>query len=159
MINDITITRHGKGYRLSTTQRFPRARDEVFPFFADAGKLEEITPPHLNFQILSPLPINMRCGALIDYKIRLRGIPIHWRTEISIWEPPSRFVDRQLRGPYKWWIHEHTFEECDGQTLATDVVEYGVLCGSLAHPLFVKHDLRKIFQYRQRVLAAKFAST
>jgi ligand-binding SRPBCC domain-containing protein len=95
----------------------PRARDEVFAFFADAGNLERLTPPLLSFSILTPRPIAMRPGTLIDYRLKVRGIPIRWRSEITVWEPPVRFVDEQRKGPYRLWHHTHEFAEQDGGTL------------------------------------------
>ena len=100
-------------------------REQVCEFFADAGNLERITPPQLNFQIITPRPLDIGAGTLIDYWLRLRGLPLRWRTEISVWEPPFRFVDRQLSGPYKQWIHKHTFTELGpSETLIEDEVRY-----------------------------------
>jgi len=131
----------------------PRPREEVFNFFGDARNLQAITPPFLNFVVLTPAPIEMRAGTLIDYKLRVRWIPFRWRTLIREWEPPFRFVDEQLRGPYRQWIHEHTFGERDGGTLARDVVRYSVFGGALIDRLFVRRDVKKIFAYRtQRLL-------
>lgn len=130
----------------------PRPIDEVFPFFADAGNLDAITPPWLHFHIVTPRPIDMKAGALIDYKLRIRGFPITWRTEITHWEPPYRFVDQQLKGPYRQWIHEHTFEEKEGGTIIRDKIDYaapGWLFEPIIHGLFVGPDVRKIFAYRQ----------
>src|SRR5690348_414160 len=109
----------------------PRPRDAVFAFFADADNLETITPPWLRFEILTSKPITMRPGALIDYRLRIHGIPIRWQTEIAEWSPPHRFVDIQLRGPYTLWHHTHTFEEQDGGTLCRDLVRYRPLGGAL----------------------------
>ncbi|MFT5527845.1 MAG: ligand-binding SRPBCC domain-containing protein [Pirellulaceae bacterium] len=145
-------------YQLTSEQRFERPREDVFPFFADAGQLQTITPPWLHFAIESALPIEMRMGALIDYRLRLRGIPIRWRTEISAWEPPFRFVDKQLRGPYSYWHHEHFFEEDGGGTLVRDVVQYRPRGGRVIHALFVKGELLKIFRYRQQVLSEYFGA-
>ena len=152
----IDITKTNRGYRLQTRQCFSHAITEVFPFFADAGNLEEITPDYLNFHIVTPLPIEMRPGALIDYRLRLHLIPIKWRTEITAWEPPHRFVDQQLRGPYKFWHHEHLFSEHSGVTTVTDIVDYGVALGFIMHPLLVSHDLKRIFAYRRAALARHF---
>ncbi len=102
----------------------PRGRDEVFPFFAEARNLEAITPPWLNFEVLTPAPVAMRAGALIEYRIRVHGIPIRWRTEIVEWNAPHRFVDVQLRGPYTLWHHTHTFEGRGGGSLCLDDVRY-----------------------------------
>lgn len=145
---------------LTTQQLLRRPRREVFDFFADAGNLEAITPPSLRFRILTPQPIEMRRGALIDYRLRLRRIPVSWRTEITVWQPPYRFVDEQLRGPYRQWIHEHTFEDHvfdDGEagTRVRDRVQYALplnrLPGTgLIHRWFVRPELERIFEYRQR---------
>jgi ligand-binding SRPBCC domain-containing protein len=110
----------------------------------------------LHFEILTPLPLTMKPGALIDYRLRLYGIPIRWQSKISVWEPPHRFVDRQIRGPYRVWIHEHTFAEVDGGTLVGDTVEYAAPGGMLLQKLFLARDLRRIFAYRQERLRQKF---
>ncbi len=136
-------------YLLSAKTFLPRPRAEVFAFFSDAGNLEALTPPLLRFEILTPRPIDLRPGALIDYQLRLHGVPIRWRTEICVWEPPLRFVDQQLRGPYRLWHHEHRFEEADGGTIATDRVHYAFLPIPGIHRLFVEPDLVRIFKYRQ----------
>src|SRR5277367_5549628 len=101
-------------FTLHNEQWLPRPRSEVFPFFSEARNLEELTPPWLNFEVLTPPPLVMKPGLLIDYRIRVHGIPIRWRTEILTWEPPERFVDTQLSGPYTLWHHTHTFTERDG---------------------------------------------
>lgn len=134
----------------------PRRRDEVFPFFADARNLSEITPPSVQFQVLSPAPIAMRPGALIDYRIRVHGLPIRWRTEITEWNPPHHFVDVQLRGPYTLWRHTHTFEEKDGGTLCIDNVTYRPRGGAIINRLFVRKDLQRIFAYRRKRLLELF---
>ena len=128
----------------------------VFDFFADAGNLERITPPELNFNIITPQPIDIRQGTLIDYTLKMRGIPVKWRTEISVWEPPFRFVDQQLRGPYKQWIHRHTFTEIGpNETHMADEVKYRLPFepfGDIAH-FMVRRELEYIFDYRQKVVA------
>ena len=139
-------------FRLEVEFWTPRPLEEVFEYFADAGNLQELTPPWLNFHIETPLPIEMRVGALIDYRLRLRVIPIRWRTLISAWEPPFRFVDEQIRGPYRLWHHEHTFRAVDGGTMIRDRVDYSVPGGWLAHQLFVKRDLERIFRYREETM-------
>lgn len=132
-----------------------RPRDEVFAFFADAENLERITPPELNFHIVTPRPIEMRPGTLIDYRLKLRGLPVKWRTEISEWEPPHSFVDRQLKGPYKQWIHRHTFTEpAAGKTSMEDEVKYRLPLkplGDIAH-FIIRQELEYIFDFRQRTV-------
>lgn len=134
----------------------PQPPEEVFPFFGDAFNLEKITPKWLHFQVLTPKPIKMQAGTLIDYKLRLRGLPIRWRTEIASWEPPFRFVDQQLKGPYRAWIHEHRFLEKDGGTQCFDRVQYDMFGGKLINRLLVRRDVERIFAYRQQQLAEHF---
>jgi ligand-binding SRPBCC domain-containing protein len=134
----------------------PRPRCEVFEFFSDAGNLETLTPPWLNFHIVTPRPIAMHAGTLIDYRLRIRGIPAKWRTRISVWEPPHRFVDEQLRGPYRRWHHTHTFEEHEDGTLCRDRVEYDMIGGRLVNWLLVRRDVETIFAYRRRRLQELF---
>jgi len=145
-------------FTLQTELWLPRPRSEVFPFFAEARNLEILTPPWLKFEVLTPAPIEMRAGALIDYRIRVHGIPIRWRTEITEWQAPCRFVDRQLRGPYTLWHHTHTFEERDGGTLCLDQVRYRPRGGALVNWLFVRRDVDRIFQFRQQRLRQLFIS-
>lgn len=150
-----------KTYRLEHTQFVPRSRSEVFPFFADAGNLEAITPEFVGFRILTPRPIEMRPGALIDYRIRLFGIPLNWQTEIESFDPPERFVDVQRRGPYRLWRHTHRFVEQAGGTLLVDEVEYQLPAGPLgplAHALFVRRSLDQIFRHRQTVIERLFGA-
>lgn len=129
---------------------------ETFAFFADAANLERLTPPWLNFRILTPQPIAMGEGTEIDYRIVLYGVPIPWRTRIDVWEPGVRFVDRQLRGPYRWWHHEHRFEAVRGGTRVIDHVEYVPRARWLSE-WKVQRDVAKIFAYRQEQLPALFA--
>lgn len=141
---------------LRTEQWFPAAPDELFPFFADAFNLERITPDLLRFRVVTPPPIEMEVGTLIDYRLRVRGVPVRWRTEITAWEPPHRFVDEQLRGPYRRWVHEHRFERRDGGTLMTDTVDYAAPGGRIVERLLVDRDVESIFAHRRAVLARMF---
>jgi ligand-binding SRPBCC domain-containing protein len=130
---------------------------KVFPFFAAAEHLEQLTPPFLNFQILTPKPIVVSLGTRIQYKLKLRGIPVRWESEITAWNPPHSFSDDQLRGPYRHWHHEHTFEEKDDGTFVRDKVEYAVPGGSLINRIFVARDLRRIFDHRTATLKKLFS--
>lgn len=142
-------------------QTLPRPPVDVFPFFADAFNLEDITPPWLRFRVLTPGPIDVGEGTLIDYRLRLHGVPLWWHTRITDWDPPYQFSDEQLSGPYKVWRHTHTLEPLDGgRTLARDRVEYRVRGGrfvqSAAQRALVERDLRAIFEYRRDRLAEIF---
>lgn len=138
-----------------------RGREEVFKFFADAENLERITPPELNFHIITPRPIDIRKGTLIDYKLKLRGIPLRWKTEITEWNPPHSFVDTALKSPYKQWIHLHAFEENGAnETIMYDIVRYRLPfepLGDLAN-FYVKKELKYIFDYRYKVIKEIFNS-
>ena len=154
--NEILLRREGAFFRLETQITFPYSSSEVFAYFADARNLEAITPPWLSFRILTPLPIAMSRGTRILYRLRLHGIPIRWETEITDWEPSVRFVDRQRRGPYRSWIHEHLFEDCTGGCRMTDSVRYSVWGGRLVNSFFVKRDVARIFRYRAEILRKIF---
>ena len=134
----------------------PRPRAEIFEFFSDAANLDAITPPWLDFRTLTPTRIDMRVGALIDYKLRMRGFPMRWRSKITAWEPPARFVDEQIRGPYRQWIHEHTFEDRQGGTLVRDRVRYAVPFDFLVHAWLLRPDIERIFAYRAHKLRERF---
>jgi len=149
-------------YVLEQTQLIPRPRAEVFPFFSAAENLERITPSSLGFRILTPLPIEMRAGVLIDYRISMSGVPMGWRTEITLWEPNDRFVDVQLKGPYRYWHHLHEFRDAPGgATEMHDRVDYelpfGPL-GSAVHALFVRRMLHGIFEHRRQVIDDLFGA-
>ncbi len=140
----------------STELWLPQPRAEIFPFFGEARNLETLTPPWVRFEVLTPAPIAMRAGTLIDYRIRIHGLPVRWRTEIAVWDPPRRFIDVQIRGPYRLWEHTHRFEEKDGGTLCLDDVRYRPLGGALVDWLFVRRDVEKIFAYRQKRMRELF---
>ena len=144
-------------FTLETRLFLPRPLDIVFLFFADAANLEAITPPWLRFAIVTPHPIAMHAGALIQYRLRLHGIPLRWQSEITTWEPPHRFVDEQRRGPYRTWIHEHTFKESKVGCEVCDFIRYAALGGWVADRLFVGHNVRRIFEYRAHKLQEIFA--
>jgi ligand-binding SRPBCC domain-containing protein len=134
----------------------------VFEFFSMARNLERITPPWLRFEVRTPEPVRMEVGSLIDYRLRYRGIPLGWTSEIEVWRPGREFVDRQLRGPYGLWHHRHTFAQTDAGTLVEDEVHYAApfgMLGELAQPLLIERDLRRIFDYRteavRRILDAR----
>ncbi|HWC25295.1 MAG TPA: SRPBCC family protein [Solirubrobacteraceae bacterium] len=142
-------------HTIEREQRLPGSPDEVFAFFAAPRNLEAITPPLLRFRVVTPEPIAMGRGTLVRYRLRLRGVPVSWLTEITAWEPPHRFVDEQLEGPYALWRHTHSFEAAGDETLMRDLVRYRIGLGPLgllANALLVRRDLEAIFDYRaQRV--------
>jgi ligand-binding SRPBCC domain-containing protein len=141
-------------------QVIPAPLEKVFDFFALAENLEKITPPSLRFRILTPTPIAMHAGTLIDYRLKIRGLPIRWRTLIEKWDPPRLFVDTQLKGPYTLWHHTHTFEALpDGRTRMRDLVRYQApfgWLGLLTLPIFVMPEIERIFAHRRKVIAEVF---
>lgn len=143
-------------YRLETRLFVARPLEETFAFFADAGNLQKLTPPWLSFRIRTPQPITMRPGALIDYLIVVRGVPVPWRTRISDWTPPAQFVDEQLWGPYWKWHHTHRFTAVEGGTLVQDMVVYSPIGGAMMHGLMVRRDLERIFTFRQHAILEQF---
>lgn len=149
-----TTTTHSRTFFLEREQLFLRNIEDLFEYFSDPLNLEAITPPRLHFHVLgcsTPAPLE---GATIDYRLRVWGIPIRWRSVITDWRPPYGFVDRQVIGPYKLWIHHHTFVETTEGVLMKDHVEYAVPGGSLVHRLFVRRELKRVFDYRAETLAA-----
>lgn len=136
---------------LRREQLLPGAPSDVFEFYADAGNLERITPAWLGFRVVTAQPIEMRPGALIEYRLTLHRVPVRWLTRIEEWEPGERFVDVQVEGPYRLWHHTHTFEARNGGTIVRDEVRYALPLGplgELAHRLFVRRDLERIFDFR-----------
>ncbi len=147
-----------KRYQLQRTQLIPAERKLVFGFFSEAANLEVLTPPFLNFKIMTPPPINMAPGTLIDYELRLYRIPIGWRTRIESFVAFESFVDLQERGPYRYWRHLHEFTDAEGGTLVRDTVDYelpGGPLGLLGH-VFVKRSLERIFNFRREAIARIF---
>jgi ligand-binding SRPBCC domain-containing protein len=143
---------------LDREQLVRRTPHETFEFFQDAHNLEALTPSFLAFRVITPRPIAMGEGALIDYRLRLHGVPVRWRTRIAVWEPDRRFVDEQLQGPYALWHHTHTFEPHDEGTLMRDRVRYRLplgLAGAVAHLAFVRSDLERIFDFRRDEVARR----
>ena len=138
-------------HRLEREQFLPHPVNEVFAFFAQARNLEQLTPSWLSFHVLTPEPIEMGVGTLIDYRLRMHGLPLRWRSRIQEWEPDRAFIDQQVKGPYRLWHHRHTFEARGSGTVVRDTVDYALpfgLLGDVAHPLFVERDLRRVFAFR-----------
>lgn len=132
---------------------------DVFDFFSQAKNLDLLTPPELEFKIITPLPIQMKAGIFIDYRLKLHGIPFLWKTEITCWEPPFRFIDKQVKGPYRIWNHEHCFVETSEGTLMTDIVEYlapGLFLEPIIQKLYIRKKVESIFAFRRQKLLNVF---
>lgn len=141
-------------HTLHTSMALPLPRDTVFAFFAEATNLQRITPPELGFEMVTPQPIDLREGTCIEYRLHLFGIPFSWQSQIQCWHPLEEFIDVQLRGPYRHWMHTHRFREEHGSTVIEDEVQYALPCwpvGELAYPL-VRLQLARIFRYRQQAI-------
>jgi ligand-binding SRPBCC domain-containing protein len=147
-------------HRLTRTLWLPRPRTEAFAFFGDAGNLERITPPELRFRIVTPMPLTCQAGSVLDYELSLFGVPLSWRTLITVWREGEHFVDEQVRGPYRMWVHTHRFRDERGGTRIDDEVRYRLplaLLGNAAWPV-VGLQLRRIFDYRQRAVTRLLAA-
>ena len=148
-----------KEYLLEKHQFISKSKIEVFDFFKTPENLEQITPKNLNFRIITPSPILMEEGTLIEYQIKLFGIPLYWRTLIKEYNPPDNFRDLQLNGPYDTWDHTHIFKECKNGVMMVDRIKYSIpfgIIGRLAHFIWVKAELRRIFNHRYKVIEQIF---
>lgn len=146
-------------FLFKTQQTIKKPLTEVFDFFSNAHNLAMITPPWLHFEVLTPAPIEMTVGTRLDYRLKLRGFPIRWQSEITEWNPPYAFADEQRRGPYRLWRHTHTFDEVKEGVVVGDTVEYAVWGNELIGRLFVRPDIEKIFAYRAEQLDKIFDQT
>lgn len=147
-------------HRFDAEQRVERPLPEVFEFFSRAENLERITPPFLSFSLTGEPPAKVTTGTLISYRLRVHGIPIRWTSRIDAFEPERMFVDRQLKGPYKLWIHRHEFEADGDATIVRDHVRYALplgIAGAIAHLVQVRRDIEQIFAYRRRVIDEIFS--
>jgi ligand-binding SRPBCC domain-containing protein len=151
-----------KQYELTRRQPLSRPLRRIFPFFERPEHLALITPPSLGFKLLSPSPVEMKLGQIIDYHIHLFGVPVHWRSLISVYEPPYRFVDEQLIGPYGYWRHVHEFKPEGAMTHIIDKVSYRLphhlpeALQSMVNRLYVAPYLQRIFMYRQCIFGEIF---
>ena len=148
-----------KPYILKRTQLIHCPLAEVFPFFESPENLARITPPWLHFVIRTPSPVQMKTGTLIEYTIRWFGLPVYWKTEIKNYEPPLRFIDEQICGPYSFWHHTHVFNEVNGMTEMTDLVQYRLPfgpVGRIAHAFLIRGQLEEIFEYRNKAIERIF---
>ena len=149
-------------YTLEREQWVPRPIDKVFAYFADAHNLEELTPPWLRFKILSISSDQIQPGTEIRYRLSLHGIPIHWLTEIQVWDPPHEFVDIQRSGPYRLWHHTHLFQSVDGGTKISDIVRYQLpfgFLGRIVRTLKVRNDVEQIFEFRRARIQQRFGNS
>ena len=138
---------------------FPSDMDTVFDFFSRPENLEKITPPAMGFHIMTPKPVEMKEGAIIDYTVNIMGIPARWRTMITSYKINEFFVDEQLKGPYSYWHHKHSFEAVEGGINIVDEITYALpleAFRSIVHPLFIKPQLKKIFSFRFQIIQDKF---
>lgn len=151
-----------KTHLFERSQRVEVPVDLAFAFYASSDNLEPLTPPWLHFEVTTSRPLTLGAGALLDYRLKLHGVPVRWTTLIETWEPPLRFVDSQAKGPYSLWEHTHLFEQDgEGATIIHDRVRYAIPLGPLgaiAHRLFVRRDLERIFDYRRDAVAERLVA-
>ena len=149
-----------KLYTFKKEQKISKSIIDVFDFFSKPENLSVITPNKMDFKILTPSPIEMKEGTLIDYTVKIMSFPIRWRTLITKYDPPNMFIDQQLKGPYSMWHHVHLFEKInDNETLIKDIIVYAVpfsFIGSITHSLYIKRDLENIFDYRSQKIKRIF---
>ena len=149
-----------KLYTFKKEQKISKSIIDVFDFFSKPENLSVITPNKMDFRILTPSPIEMKEGTLIDYTVKIMSFPIRWRTLITKYDPPNTFIDQQLKGPYSMWHHTHLFEKInDNETLIKDIILYAVpfsFIGSITHSLYIKRDLENIFDYRSKEIKRIF---
>ena len=160
--NEIVEKFQREGYLNLSRQIFLNySIDKVFDFFSDAGNLDILTPKWLNFNILTDMPISISKGTQIEYKLKYRGVPIRWTSNINEWEPPYFFIDEQIKGPYRKWIHFHNFQSKDSGTLVTDTVFYKIIgnkqIDGFLDFLIIKSDLDRIFDYRIKTIRTIFS--
>ncbi len=147
-------------YELKRRQMVDKPAEEVFSFFSKAENLSKITPYKMGFQMLTPLPVEMREGTVIDYVVHIAGLPVRWTTLITHYDPPNKFVDIQFKGPYSYWHHTHSFISKDGGTLVVDEVRYAMplgVPGGIVHGLFVRRQLKNIFDFRSKAITRIFS--
>lgn len=135
-----------------SVQWVPKPIAEVFEFFCNEKNLETLTPPWLHFKVLAKSTEKIQVGTLIDYRLRIHGIPVQWQSEILEWEAERKFVDHQTKGPYAKWHHTHLFRAQGAKTEMVDEVVYQVpfgLLGCVFAGAFVRKDIQKIFAYRR----------
>lgn len=143
-----------KPHRIHELIYLPLSVEEVFAFFYDVGNMQRITPCEIDFRVMTPLPMEMKKGAIVDYRLRLFGVPFNWRSEITHWEPPRKFVDEEVFGPYKMWVHTHNFWSHGEGAVVEDEILYRLPLppfGEIAYPL-VWAELKRIMRYRRRMV-------
>lgn len=152
-----------KFYQLKTETSIKSDINSLWDFFSSPNNLKDITPKKLNFKIKTEVPEKMYSGLMIGYTVSpILSIPLNWLTEITQLKEKEYFVDEQRIGPYKLWHHEHIFEVKAEMVIMKDIVTYSMPCGilgRLAHWLFIKKEIEKIFGYREKIIAETFKNS
>lgn len=156
----LSFLRTPKIYTFKKEQFVPSDMETVFDFFSRPENLEKITPPAMGFHIMTPNPIEMKKGAIIDYTVNIMGVPVRWRTMITSYKKNQFFVDEQLKGPYSYWYHKHSFEPVEGGINIIDEITYALpleAFRNIVHPLLIKPQLKKIFSFRFQIIKDNFS--